>query len=70
METFTACYFFSFKPITPSISLGCATKTTSTEEIYDILKIAEERMYREKLQDGKSMRNSLITALENTLVLS
>ncbi len=62
------CQKSMFKPITPSISLGCATKTTSSENIYDVLKIAEERMYREKLQEGKSMRNSLITALENTLL--
>ncbi len=61
------CQKSMYKPITPSISLGCATKTSSSENIYDILKVAEERMYREKLQDGKSMRNSLISALENTL---
>ncbi|MCK5762025.1 MAG: diguanylate cyclase, partial [Candidatus Izimaplasma sp.] len=61
------CQKSMYKPITPSISLGCAVKTTSDEDIYDILKIAEERMYREKLQEGKSMRNELIVALENTL---
>ena len=62
------CQKSMYKPITPSISLGCATKTKSNEGIYDVLKIAEERMYREKLQEGKSMRNSLISALENTLL--
>ena len=38
------------------------------ENIYDILKVAEVRMYREKLKEGKSMRNGLIIALENTLL--
>lgn len=57
-----------YKPITPSISLGCATKINDSEDIFEILKMAEERMYREKLQEGSSMRNSLITSLENTLL--
>lgn len=62
------CKKSMYRPITPSISLGCATKIETEEDIYDVLKIAEERMYREKLQEGKSMRNGLITALENTLL--
>ena len=62
------CHKSMYKPITPSISLGCATKISSEEDIYDILKTAEVRMYHEKLQEGKSMRNDLIVALENTLL--
>ena len=62
------CQSSSFQVIRPSLSLGVATKQDSEQPIYDVIKIAEERMYREKLQAGKSMRNSLITTLENTLV--
>ena len=62
------CQKSMYKPITPSISLGCATKISSEESVYDILKVAEVRMYREKLEEGKSMRNGLIVALENTLL--
>jgi diguanylate cyclase (GGDEF)-like protein/PAS domain S-box-containing protein len=57
----------SFHVIQPSLSLGVATKTKEEQPIYSIIKTAEEHMYREKLQEGKSMRNSLITTLESTL---
>lgn len=57
----------SFEVIQASMSIGLATKTMETQSIYDIIKTAEERMYREKLQEGKSMRNSLIATLEATL---
>jgi len=63
------CEKSMYKPIAPSISLGCATKTNASEDIFEVLKTAEERMYREKLQEGPSMRNSLITSLENTLLV-
>lgn len=62
------CQKSMYRPITPSISLGCATKLQTEEDIYEILKTAEERMYHEKLHEGKSMRNNLIIALENTLL--
>jgi len=62
------CKKSMYKPITPSISLGCATKTESIENPYDILKIAEERMYHEKLIEGKTMRSDLINALEKSLM--
>ena len=62
------CQKSMYKPITPSISLGSATKTSSDENIYEILTIAEERMYHQKLQEGKNMRNGLIISLENTLL--
>jgi len=61
------CEKSMYKPIAPSISLGCATKTNESEDIFEVLKIAEERMYKEKLQEGSSMRDSLITSLESTL---
>ena len=62
------CQKSMYTPITPSISLGCATKTSSDENIYNVLKIAEERMYHEKITEGKKMRANLIKALENTLL--
>lgn len=57
----------TFESIQASMSLGLATKTSEKQIIYDVIKTAEERMYREKLQQGKSMRNSLIATLEATL---
>jgi diguanylate cyclase (GGDEF)-like protein/PAS domain S-box-containing protein len=63
----TKCDSSSYKVIKPSLSLGAATKETESQKLYDIIKTAEEHMYREKLQEAKSMRNSLIATLENTL---
>ena len=37
------------------------------ENIDDIIKLAEEKMYHEKLLEGKDMRNSLVYALEKRL---
>jgi len=54
--------------IPPSISLGHATKTKQSQNIEETLSIAEEMMYRTKLQEGKSVRNTLINTLENTLL--
>jgi diguanylate cyclase (GGDEF)-like protein/PAS domain S-box-containing protein len=63
----TKCQSSSFQVFQPSLSLGLATKTETNDPIYGVIKVAEERMYREKLQEGKSMRNSLIATLEATL---
>jgi len=51
----------------PSISLGCATKENIHGDIQDILNEAEERMYRHKLLEGKSIRSSIISSLGKTL---
>lgn len=58
------CNKSMYETITPSISLGCATKISVDEDINNIIKLAEEKMYHEKLLEGKNMRNSLIYALE------
>jgi len=61
------CNKSMYETIRPSISLGCATKISVGEEINDIIKLAEEKMYHEKLLEGKDMRNSLVYALEKRL---
>jgi len=50
-----------------SISLGFATKENENESIEEIIKIAENRMYRNKLIEGKSFRDSIISTLKNIL---
>lgn len=50
-----------------SISLGVATKKDPEQEIHQVLQMAEERMYRQKLMETRSFRNSLITSLEESL---
>lgn len=61
------CSKSMYQTITPSISLGFATKVEENEDINDIIKLAEEKMYHEKLLEGKEMRNDLVNALEKKL---
>jgi diguanylate cyclase (GGDEF)-like protein len=50
-----------------SISLGHATKTNEDEDIQNIIKYAEDRMYRHKLMESRSFRSSFISSLKETL---
>ena len=51
----------------PSISLGFATKTSADDSINDILKDAEDHMYRSKLLERKSTHSSIINSIAATL---
>jgi diguanylate cyclase (GGDEF)-like protein/PAS domain S-box-containing protein len=62
-----ACQSSDMHPIKPSLALGSATKTDERERIEDVLKDAEERMYRHKLLEGRSTRNSIISSFEKML---
>lgn len=63
----TLCAKSDDDSIKPSIALGCATKVTEGEEIQIILKEAEDRMYRQKLLDDRSVRSHIIASLKKTL---
>ncbi|MGS0765590.1 PAS domain S-box protein [Syntrophomonas curvata] len=54
-------------PLQISISLGVATKEHAWQNTLDVLKEAEDRMYRNKLLESKSNRSSFIVSLEKTL---
>ncbi|HML47176.1 MAG TPA: PAS domain S-box protein [Clostridia bacterium] len=54
-------------PLRMSLSLGCAVKKILDEDINDLLRLAEEAMYHQKLLDGKSYRNTIINTLLATL---
>lgn len=54
-------------PILPSIAMGLATKTDSSQTMDDIFKQTEDRMYKNKLSEGKSVRSSVINSLIKTL---
>lgn len=54
-------------PLQISISLGVATKKYNWQDIREIIKEAEDRMYRNKLLEHKSNRSIFITSLEKTL---
>ncbi|MDD5065867.1 MAG: diguanylate cyclase [bacterium] len=51
----------------PYIAFGTATKENSDQNIKKILKEAEDRMYRNKLSEEKSLYSSFITSLEKAL---
>ncbi|MCJ7665614.1 MAG: diguanylate cyclase [Actinobacteria bacterium] len=50
-----------------SVSLGVATKEKINQNIQDVVKNAEDNMYRHKLIEKKSVHNSIITSLKRTL---
>ncbi|MBU1020510.1 MAG: diguanylate cyclase, partial [Firmicutes bacterium] len=61
------CEKSMYKTIKPSIAIGFATKTVEDEDINDIIKFAEEKMYAEKLAEGKIMRQQLLKSVEDTI---
>ncbi|MDD5659447.1 MAG: histidine kinase N-terminal 7TM domain-containing protein [Actinomycetota bacterium] len=50
-----------------SISLGAFTKTDESQDINNVVKEAEDRMYRRKLMEKESAHNSIIVSLEKAL---
>jgi len=61
------CILTSKHKIPISISLGTATKEKINQDIQDVIKEAEDNMYRHKLIDRKSIYSSIISSLERTL---
>jgi diguanylate cyclase (GGDEF)-like protein len=54
-------------PIKPSISLGVATKNQLNQDIKSIYKLAEDRMYRKKLNQSTNLKDSIILSLRKNL---
>lgn len=50
-----------------SISLGIATKTAYNEKIQDIMKQADDYMYRRKLLEEKSLHNAILSSMQRAL---
>jgi len=50
-----------------SISLGYATKTKEEQTISEVLKTAEEHMYRKKLLEHQSIRSTLLSTIKELL---
>jgi diguanylate cyclase (GGDEF)-like protein len=61
------CYEDCKELIPASISLGYATKDNKQKDIQMVIKEAEDMMYRHKLLESRSIRNSIISSLEATL---
>ncbi len=64
------CAEAPFDPIQPSIALGSATNVDTefaSDDMQSLLKLAEDRMYRHKLMEGKSVRNSILSSIERMI---
>ena len=53
--------------IDPSISFGYATKHKESQEFKDVMRDAEDFMYKRKMLDKKSMHSSIVHSMRNTL---
>ncbi|MTI54222.1 HD domain-containing phosphohydrolase [Geosporobacter ferrireducens] len=62
-----ACVEAESELIKPSISLGSATKSIMNQEVSQIIKEAEDRMYQHKLLESQSNHSVIISSLEKTL---
>jgi diguanylate cyclase (GGDEF)-like protein/PAS domain S-box-containing protein len=61
------CNSQTFQQNRISISLGFASKESSSKNINDVLIVAEDHMYRHKLLESKSYRSSVISSLKKML---
>ncbi len=66
-KIYNECKATKSAPIELSISMGAATKTRINDNIFDILKEAEDNMYSNKLVESKEFRDSIIKSLKETL---
>ncbi|MGM0502266.1 MAG: sensor domain-containing diguanylate cyclase, partial [Bacillota bacterium] len=62
-----SCSNHSIKKIPLSIALGAATKKDESDDIYDILKKSEERMYKNKLIQSEDRKRNILKSLLFTL---
>ncbi|MGE5632292.1 MAG: HD domain-containing phosphohydrolase [Caulobacteraceae bacterium] len=61
------CTLSGFKPVQPSIALGYAAKDSAIHTIEELIKKADDKMYKNKFNESKRMTNSIIETLQNTL---
>lgn len=63
----TACKNINDFPIPVTIALGLATKDEPAQNMQEVIKEAEDRMYHNKLLESKSNRSSFIKSLQELL---
>jgi HD-GYP domain-containing protein (c-di-GMP phosphodiesterase class II) len=67
----TACGIYNNKSASEAysinISLGFATKKTDSEFLSEIVKSAEDHMYKRKLLEHKSSRSAIVSAIKATM---
>ncbi|MCD5414946.1 MAG: diguanylate cyclase [Clostridiales bacterium] len=63
-----ACSMNGVLPINVSVALGYAKKNNVEIDFSNIIKIAEKKMYREKLIESKAVRDRIIALLQDSLI--
>ena len=61
------CKEYNYQYMKLSISLGAVVKHEINEDIYDCIKKVEEKVYRHKLLDSKSIKSSIMDSLLKSL---
>ena len=61
------CAATQISNVTLSISLGVASKTTTGEDIMDVLRRADDTMYRTKLLESRSMKSAAVQTILQVL---
>ena len=61
------CSKVKVKAVTLSISCGCSAKINSKDMIHEVMKTAEDRMYKRKLFEGPSIRSKIINSVVQAL---
>lgn len=59
--------FDSYKEFIMSLAIGITTKESKEQNINELIKVAEDNMYRHKLIEKQSSRSSIIISLEKAL---
>lgn len=66
-QILNACKKYDYKYMQLSISLGAVVKHEVDDNIYDCINKAEEKVYRHKLLDNKSIKSSIMDSLLKSL---
>ena len=53
-------------PVKPSIALGCAVKNNNKQNLDNLFRKAEDRMYKNKLAESKNAHGTIIKSLKQT----
>jgi len=59
----------SLDSVVVSLATGCAVKTRENQSLWDVLKVAENNMYKNKLKHGKVMRSKTIETVLRSINL-
>ncbi|MFW5998912.1 MAG: diguanylate cyclase [Bacillota bacterium] len=62
-----SCFETNIKPLEASIALGVATKYNPQQDIYNIMKNADDGMYKNKNAESKKMKSKVVSTMKDYL---